>query len=141
MNYKFVITDGILTNLYKKKLLDYNLIIRNFNMGTEYDSDSQKDNDINYYQETETEVNSEDNLEKIDILFTNKHLKKYKYPHNVKIHNHLMNIQIFTDYFQLYLDFLNKYPKKTKKYMFNSYVYDVATNDYDFKKMQLDLNG
>lgn len=50
-----------------------------------------------------------------------------------------MNIQIFIDYCQLYLDLLNKYPKTTKKHMFDSYVCDITISNYNFELVEKNL--
>lgn len=137
MNNKFVITDGILTNLYKKKLIDNKWEMREYIMGLEYGYKIEERNEEEIIKLSEIE--NIDSIEKIDIFFSNRHLIRYYYPHFVKLHNHIMNIQIFTDYCQLYLDFFNKYPKTTKKHMFDSYVYDITTNNYDFELLKKDL--
>lgn len=129
MAYNFVITNGILTNLYKKKLLENKWEMKEYIMGSEYENENTENTDII------------ENVEKIDVFFSNKHLKKYLYQCDVKLHNHIMNIQIFIDYCQLYLDFINKYPKTSKKYMFDSYVYDIVENSYDFERMKKDLKN
>lgn len=59
----FVITNGLLTNIYKKKLLDNNFVEKNNIMGLEYGFD------IEERRENEKKVYNLLEAEKIDIFF------------------------------------------------------------------------
>jgi hypothetical protein len=142
---KFVISDGEITDLIKKKLLEKNWIERDCNMAIEYniykgrekeEGDNENEND----SEKSTTSDEIIEVEKINVLFTNNNIKRYYWLSNIELHNHLMNIQVFTDFCQFYLDFKNKYPKASKKYTIKSYTYDITTNNYDFDIMKKDLS-
>jgi hypothetical protein len=139
---KFVISEGNLTNLFRDKLLENNWIQRDYNMCVEINNYKGKDKDKD--EDEDEEVNSEikdENIEveKIDVLFTKNNIKRYYWKSDIKLHNHVMNIQVLTDFFQFYSDLKKKYPKSSKKYTIKSYTYDITSNNYDFDILKKDL--
>jgi hypothetical protein len=99
---KFVIFNNDLLDLFKDKLIENKFIERKLNMCIEYKEEEEEEK-IQEGEKIQEEENTKN--ENIYVLFTNNYIKKYNWESNVKLHNHIMNIIVFTDFYNFYLDF------------------------------------